>query len=216
MSIVAQYNVENDKMMYPAPTGPTFRTIVAEVAARAKERLPISVNGRVAAATKLVLAHDVLVLEDGTIEVGSSEDQLKTYHLVGSACECQDYPRAPEGWCKHRIAAGISKRVREVLAQTPAVAPAPAASQPAPLPEAPASCNVYVQVGGHKVQVTLRDTDEARMLARLQVLLAQYPPAPQPTAPERARDTQAVAVESTPVCQYHGPMKPSTKAAGTW
>ena len=40
-----------------------------------------------------------------------------------------------------------------------------------PLPEAPVSCNVYVTLAGRKVQVTLRDSDEQRLLARLEARL---------------------------------------------
>ena len=43
------------------------------------------------------------------------------------------------------------------------------------LPEAPASVNVYVEISGRKVQVTLRDTDETRLLARLDALLQRFP-----------------------------------------
>ena len=61
--------------------------------------------------------------------------------------------------------------------------PAPEGVAPAStLPEAPCSCNVYVTISGHKVQVTLRDTDEQRMLERLQTLLDRYP-APPSVAP---------------------------------
>src|SRR5262245_40286347 len=98
---------------------PTFRAIVAEVAARAKARLPQAVNGRLEGAIKLVLARDVTPQADGTIEVGSCTDPLKVYHLVGTTCECKDFTdgKAPEGWCRHRIAAGIQKRVDQVMAQ---------------------------------------------------------------------------------------------------
>jgi hypothetical protein len=44
-----------------------------------------------------------------------------------------------------------------------------------PLPEAPASCNVYVMLAGRKVQLTLRDSDEQRLLARLEALLKRFP-----------------------------------------
>ena len=84
--------------------------------------------------------------------------------------------------------------------------PQPAA---APLPEAPASCNVYLQISGHKVQVTLRDVDEHRMLGRLQVLLEQYP-----AAPEKTGGLVAQTLKPAPVCEWHGPMKPSTKHGG--
>ena len=85
------------------PDRQTFRAVVADAAAKAKAKLPEAVNGRVESAVKLVLAHDVIFLEDGTIEVGSSSDPLKTYTLAGHACDCQDfaYGQAPEGWCQH-------------------------------------------------------------------------------------------------------------------
>jgi len=121
----------------------TFRQTVAEVAARAKERLPQETNGRVESAVKLVLGHDIEPQEDGSILVGSSSDPLKQYRLEGHTCECQDFTRgqAPDGWCQHRIAAGINRRVQELLPLAPPVeeplpAPAPA-QEPAPLPEVP-------------------------------------------------------------------------------
>jgi hypothetical protein len=160
----------------------TFRETVALVAARATERLPEAVNGRIEGAVKLVLAHDVITLRDGTIAVGSSTDPLKTYTLTGQTCTCTDFVqgKAPEGWCKHRIAAGIDKRVREVLAALPAPTPAtPAAS----LPEAPASVNVRLVLDGREVQLTLRDSDETRLLARLEAVLARFP---LPTTPSTA------------------------------
>jgi hypothetical protein len=85
------------------PDAPTFRALVADVAARAKALLPQSINGRLEGAVKLVLAHDVTRLDDGTIEVGSCTDPLKTYHLVGQTCTCEDFAhgKAPEGWCRH-------------------------------------------------------------------------------------------------------------------
>src|SRR5258708_6864084 len=118
----------------------TYRELVAQVATKAKTALPQDVNGRIESAVKLVLQGDVMPQADGTVEVGSS-DPARYYVLTGTACTCTDYlqERAPSGWCKHRISAGIEKRVRELLAALPAPAPvAPAA----PLPEAPASVNV--------------------------------------------------------------------------
>jgi hypothetical protein len=196
-----------------APTArQTFRETVATVAAKAKARLPQAVNGRLEAAVKLVLVQDVTPQDDGSILVGSSTDPLKSYRLVGLTCECQDFTRgqAPEGWCQHRIAAGIAKRVGELLPQEPAPqsTPVETVTAPAPLPEAPASCNVYVTISGHKVQVTLRDSDEQRMLARLQVLLDRYPaPQPAPQASSQGKDW----------CQRHQvAMKLTTKDGRSW
>jgi hypothetical protein len=190
--------------MSPTTERQAFRDVVAQIAEKARAKLPQNVNDRIESAVKLVLMHDVMPQADGSILVGSSRDPLQSYLLVGTACECQDFTRgqAPEGWCQHRIAAGIHQRVGELLPPEPAPVPpenhlSPAPEQnlnPAPephlnsegegnlnpLPEAPASCNVYLTISGHKVQVTLRDGDEQRMLDRLQILLDQYPvPAPQ-------------------------------------
>ena len=80
--------------------------------------------------------------------------------------------------------------------------------EPAPaLPEAPASANVHVTLAGRQVQVTLRDTDEERLLARLEALLQRFP------VETPAQDS---ATPQTPVCAWHGAMQESTKAKGTW
>jgi len=158
----------------------TFRETVALVAQKAKEKLPASVNGRIESAVKLVLAGDVEPLEDGTIKVGSS-DPTRWYHLIGSACTCTDFTqgKAPESWCKHRIAAGIHKRVRELLPEEPVIG---IPVTPQPLPEAPASLNVKVLVQGHEVLVTLRGEAEAPLFDRLHTLLqrADVRPLPHP------------------------------------
>jgi hypothetical protein len=80
-------------------------------------------------------------------------------------------------------------------------APAPA------LPEAPASVNCYVDIAGRKVQVTLRDTDETRLLQRLTVLLAQYPASDtvaEPEAPYGQKARPEADAGSTPMCPRHG------------
>ncbi len=86
-------------------------------------------------------------------------------------------------------------------------AEAPKADTPAtPLPEAPASCNVYVTLAGRKVQVTLRDSDEARMLARLEALLQRFPAEDEPEQ-EPAEDW----------CNTHDvKMKQHHNAKGSW
>jgi hypothetical protein len=228
-TMIPDSDCENTTTPPPAPA--TFRQVVAAVAAKAKAMLPQETNGRIESAVKLVLAHDVTPQADGSIEVGSSSDALKVYHLVGKTCDCKDFTdgTAPEGWCKHRISAGITKRVQELLPQSTPVeteqvqgdspTPLPAAGsreeldrawgaavpRPAPLPalpEAPASVNVHLTIAGRQVQLTLRDSDEARLLERLQAILAQYP-----------LPTQAASAP-VPVCPYHGPLKASTKGKG--
>jgi hypothetical protein len=75
------------------------------------------------------------------------------------------------------------------------------------LPEAPASANVHVVLAGRTVQVTLRDNDEQRLLIRLEALLKRFPV---------ETPGQDSATPQTPVCLWHGAMKESTKAKGTW
>ena len=200
--------------MSPANDRQTFRDVVAQVAEKARAMLPTAVNGRIESAVKLVLMHDVMPQADGSILVGSSRDPLQSYLLVGTACECQDFTRgqAPDGWCQHRIAAGIAKRVGELLpTTTPAPLPsAAAASQAAQgaLPEAPASVNVRLTIDGRDCQLTLRDTDEGRLLERLAAVLAQYP-LPQPPAVPQSQGQDWCAIHQTP-------MKQTTKEGRSW
>jgi hypothetical protein len=159
-----------------------YRELVAKVAERARAILPTTVNGRIESAVKLVLQGDVTFLDDGSVQVGSS-DPTRYYRLVGTTCTCTDFvqEKAPEGWCKHRIAAGIQKRVTEMLPPAPEES---AHHETHPLPEAPASVNVHLTIAGRQVQITLRDTDETRLLTRLQTVLAQYPLTPVQDASE--------------------------------
>jgi len=164
-------------------------------------------------AVAIVLNGDVELLADGKAKVASQSNGTTQYFVVNGECQCKDYPKAPSQWCKHRIAAGIHKRAAALVQQKQAAVttgqaeppsqPAPAhqptapAAPNAPLPEAPASCNVYVTLAGRQVQVTLRDSDEQRMLARLDALLQRFPveaePASEQAQPEgwcRKHDVQ--------------------------
>jgi len=111
----------------------------------------------------------------------------------------------------------IAKRTGELLAQQPAPEvitipeeaeltypdndPEPAPPPPRPvaaLGEAPASVNVRVTICGREVQITLRDTDEARLLERLQEVLQRYP-LPQPEAPRGPKPES----QGKDFCQMH-------------
>jgi hypothetical protein len=156
-----------------------FRETLATLAAKTLTRIP-ALNGRVEKAVKLALAGDVELHDDGSATVRSASDPTRRYEIREGVCSCQDYARAPEHLCQHRLAAGLVRKAHELLPQDPAP---DGIGNPdtTPLYEAPSSCNVYVMISGHKVQVTLRDNDEQRMLERLQVLLDRYP-VPTPAA----------------------------------
>ena len=227
MAIVTEISWDDMLDGKPLPETPArqaWRDAVSEIAERAKATLP-ECNGRVDKAVAIVLAGDVELLPDGKAKVASQSNGTTVYFVVNGECQCKDFPTASSGWCKHRIAAGLHKRasalVTQKLAQLdgasngttqPPAEPSQVQPQgePAPaLPEAPASANCHILMEGRQVHVTLRDTDETRLLSRLATLLRQYPLAQPPT-----QDTRPPT--QTPVCPWHGAMKESTKATGTW
>jgi len=188
MAIVTAYDWESDTWTTngDTPTRQAWRQAVAEIADKAKAKLP-ECSGRVDSAVKIVLAGDVELLADGTAKVASQSNGTTAYHVVNGHCDCRDYEKAPHQFCKHRLGAAIARRVHELAKaklngeSNGHAAPAPvpqaptAPAEPAPLPEAPASVNCHITLEGRQVQLTLRDTDETRLLERLGALLRQYP-----------------------------------------
>jgi hypothetical protein len=155
-----------------SPDRTHYRELVAQVADKARAKLP-ECTSRIDSAVKLVLLGEVTLHADGTATVGSCTDPTRSY-TVNGCCDCQDFARAPGQLCKHRLAYGIARRAAELLPSSPEVIP-PAS---APLGEAPASVNCHIMLEGRQVQLTLRDTDEHRLLARLTTILRQYPVLP--------------------------------------
>jgi hypothetical protein len=240
MTIVTSYDVESDTWTHhdgDTDARAVWRAAVADIAAKAKETLP-ECTGRVDSAVKLVLAGDVELLDEGQAKVASQANGTTQYLVVNGTCDCRDFLKAPSGWCKHRIAAGLAKRVTarlrahldapatraaEGARSAPTVAPEPSlgAAAPAgtleaspavpapPLPEAPASVNVYLELGGRQVQLTLRGTDEREVLARLEAVLQRFP------VPAKPAPTAAAAPEhSCPL--HHTPMTYQENARGGW
>jgi hypothetical protein len=162
--------------MATSPDRQMFRETLAGLAAKTQAKIP-ALNGRVEKACKLVLGDDVEVHADGTAVVHSLTDPTRAYQIAQGVCQCKDYAQAPEHLCCHRLAAGFARKVQELL--PPAQSETPAA----PLPEAPASVNCHITLEGRQVQLTLRDTDETRLLQRLAAVLKQYPASAQPERP---------------------------------
>src|SRR5262249_39880998 len=177
-----------------------WREAVQAVAERAKATLPES-SGRIEKAVSLVLAGDVDMLGDGTARVASQSNGQTVYHIVNGHCNCRDYEHAPDAWCKHRLAHAIAKRAfqqakatLDASAHGQATAPTPAPC--AALPEAPASVNVHLELHGRQVQLTLRDADEGRLLARLEAVLQRFPLVLTPKSPP--------AISAEGWCPKHG------------
>lgn len=122
-----------------------------------------------------------------------SSDGHKVYHVNG-VCDC-DAGQHGRG-CKHVHGWRLYQYVQRKLDAQAQPAQEPTSPPQAPvdtsaavdastaLPEAPASINVRLTIDGRDCQLTLRDRDEGRLLARLQAVLQQYP-APQAPAPQR-------------------------------
>ena len=85
-----------------------WREAVAAVAEKAKATLP-QCNGRIDKALALVLAGDVDLLGDGTARVASQSNGQTVYHIVNGQCDCKDYSKASQSFCKHRLSAAIAK-----------------------------------------------------------------------------------------------------------
>lgn len=189
----------------------TFKQALERTSAIAHAKLPRDLHGALERATALVAHRRVWLDEDGKHAQVLAADGQTWYHVNGH-CTCMEASTLPQGLCPHRLAVGLYRRASELLHAAPAT-PAAAAA----LPEAPASANARVLIGGHEVQLTLRDTDDERLLVRLATLLARYPAAPCAGKGTRVPASAAPQTTSeTPTCPHHGPGKESTKAPGTW
>ena len=196
------------------PARAAWRQAVADIAAKAKKTLP-QCGARVDSAVKSVLAGDVELLADGTAKVASQSNGTTAYFVVNGTCECKDFPKAPSGWCKHRIAAGLAKRVAaRVRAQLDAPAngqaATPSAPAPAvptsPLPEAPVSITLKATLHGYEVLVTLRGVDFSSVKAQVE------------DASQWLKAQGGQAEGTTPQCLKHGvPMRLNHgKDGSTW
>jgi hypothetical protein len=170
--------------MAPGTDRTQYREVLASLVQKTQTRFP-DLNGRLTKATKLALLDDVELHGDGSATVSSASDPTRRYEIREGVCSCQDYARAPEQLCQHRLAAGLVRKAHELLPPTPEPAPTPA------LGEAPCSVNCHVMIGGRQVQVALRGHDEGEVLTRLEAVLQRYPqpqPTPQASSPSVGKD----------------------------
>jgi hypothetical protein len=98
------------------PARTAWRSAVAEIAERAKGTLPAA-HGRIEAAVKMGLAGDVEPQADRTARVASQSNGATVYHIVNGTCQCKDAPKAPQGLCKHRLAAAIHRRATTLASE---------------------------------------------------------------------------------------------------
>src|SRR6266581_4894619 len=120
MAIVTEISWDDMFDGKPLPDNPAriaWRQAVSEVAERAKAALPEAVNGRIEKAVAIVLAGDVELLEGGKARVASQSNGTTQYFVVNGECSCPDFAKAPQGFCKHRLAYGIHKRAYTLAKQ---------------------------------------------------------------------------------------------------
>src|SRR6266568_218595 len=213
MAIITSYDWESDTFTNHTAENAArqaWREAVAEIAERAKATLP-ECNGHVDKAVALVLAGDVELLEGGKAKVASQSNGTTQYVVCNGTCECKDFPKAPSGWCKHRIAAGMQKRAHALVqtklsAGTNGHAEAPSQPAPtAPLPEAPVSITLKAMLHGHEVLVTLRGVDFVSVKRQVE------------DASQWLKAQSGHTADDTPQCPKHGvPMQLNHKDGRSW
>ena len=211
MTIVAQFAWEDIASPdFGNPARQAWRAAVAEIAAKAHEKLP-ECNGRVESAVKIVLAGDVELLPDGTARVASQSNGRTQYVVCNGQCDCKDFAKAPHNFCKHRLSAAIARRAQELVkaklaastnGQVSEPTPAQLPAAVTPLPEAPVSITLKATLHGHEVLVTLRGTDFASVKAQVE------------DAGHWLQAQSGQPAVDMPQCPTHGAMKPSTKGKG--
>src|SRR5215467_4363242 len=176
MTMIASYNWESDSFTQhtATPARVTFREAVLQVADKAKAVLPDNAS-RIDKAIALTL-NGLVETVDGKCRVASQTNGKTIYHQVNGTCTCQDFTqeKAPNGFCKHRLAHGLYRRAMELVKANEEKAKE-VISMASVLPEAAASANAYILINGHRVQITLRDHHEGNLLTRMTKLLSQFP-----------------------------------------
>src|SRR5262245_18488628 len=149
MTMIASYNWESDSFTQhtATPARVAFRTADLQVADKAKLVLADNAS-RIDKAVALVLNGFVETI-DGKCRGASQTNGKTIYHQVNGTCTCQDFTqeKAPNGFCKHRLAHGLYQRATEMVQaheQEPVVAAQPAVTAeavqvPVQHTEAPAS-----------------------------------------------------------------------------
>lgn len=107
-----------------------FLALLDAVADKARAVLPQS-HSRIDKAVAIVLDGGVTLLEHGAVVQSQSRPDAK--YSVNGTCACPDAAIAPDGFCKHRISAGLLRRTQEAVArQTLPIEELPAVEEPAP------------------------------------------------------------------------------------
>lgn len=89
-------------------------TALRHAAQQARTRYPGEAT-RIDKGLVIALNHGVTLRTHGSATVQSASDPEVVYHVAAGVCDCLDFPRAPEGRCKHRYAVCLVKRAQKTL-----------------------------------------------------------------------------------------------------
>src|SRR5215470_16491722 len=127
MTMIASYIWESDSFTQhmATPARLAFREAVLQVADKAKAVLPDNAS-RIDKAISLVLNGFVEIV-DGKCRVASQTNGKTIYHQVNGTCTCLDFTqaKAPNGFCKHRLAHGLYRRAMELVQVQEPASPEP-------------------------------------------------------------------------------------------
>lgn len=108
---VSTYDLETGTTTYDLTqmsAGLRWQCAVSQATEAARRRFPHSLD-RIERAYSLVHAASVVLHPATKSATVTSSDGTRTYHVNGT-CACPDAPRAPEAYCKHRLAAAILRK----------------------------------------------------------------------------------------------------------
>ena len=83
------------------PFRQAFREAVEEVSQKARTVFPAESEGRILKCVHLALSGDVELLENGSQAHVFSQSNGTACHITNGSCDCRDFEKAPENFCKH-------------------------------------------------------------------------------------------------------------------
>jgi hypothetical protein len=211
---MSQYNWEDGTTTYNVQAmdaGQRWKCAISQATEAARRRFPHS-NDRIEKAYELV-SHVVLHPATGTATVTSSDGQR--VYTVNGVCSCPDAPtKAPEGFCKHKLAVVILRKARMLVAEWKQ-ATAPVTVQAAALdPDAVEAVEPAVEgrmLTVHEAEVGTLDVDPAdeEAVEPVPVLAAEVIPykAPAPTVPAQF----VSSIKGKPFVQFAGLLTVATQ-----
>ena len=172
----------------------TFRQALERVSAIAHAKLPADLHGNLERATALVIHRHVWIGRGRTPRAGAV---VRRRHVVPRERRVHLHGRhARPARPVQASAGGGPVPPRQRAPRVVHVRRQRHAGGAAALPEAPASVNVRLCIGGADVQWTLRDADEDRLAERLERLLARFPQAAKAPKGEAAQPSTAQTPQS--------------------